>query len=885
MSLGKNSKLDINEYVYDEKDSNNSKANFKFAEGPFKSITGAIGKVSPDKFKLETKSASIGIRGTIVVGNQDKVACTQGKIEVTSAGVTQVLGAGMMTNTEIGKAPTPPTKIEGNLLKEVELDSGTKKEESKSTTANKEKASEEKTSEKSDNKEQTTSSEQNTTTSEQSNSQVTQQNSDFQAPLLKDNSTQNTSIVNNVSTFTEVTNTVNTTISQTSANKIQEELADAKKKAEAIEAATNLSNEANTIAQNVAIASTNANSASTSATSIAEGSILSEDTQTAINIASTASTSASTLSSQAEILKAEIATLLAQAQNASSSEAVSIYEQIKIKTNLLNSKLTEATSAVTTAQNSLKTVSVNLASSLSSQANIAIDTITSQVTNTQTSTNTVSQLLENASTSALAEVNTFSNGITLAEETISSLSIEAQTLKDEITILLSQVQNASASEAVSIYGQIKIKSDSLNSLLTQVQTASSNASTIAQNISDAIVNIPVYSTSVNISSTGTGLVGSKTFTVGSGGSIVTIATYGSSDGSQSLNNGPVAVGFDPVLILLKLNSSGNYETISNGKNDDGWTVADNYYNSILNLSLSEGTYKILVSDYEFTLSEALAGLNGGTNDAATVKLYFTSTSNLTFDSSIEKYSYITRYNNKAYINDSSYTTAQIETNNAKFGILADSNVGTTIKIDDGYFVTISDSFDNSKNAFLNTSEVDDESSWGYWTKTIYTDSSETKNSINMKSAWISGNQVTPPTNYQASFQGQVIGGVTDENHTGYIKVDSDNQFKATIDIGSATITDSLIKFKDSLSNSWSGTFNTSGTANVNQQGFNSSITGTGTTGSLAGKYYGTNVNNAPTVQSIGGSFNMIKGESTANGVFKAREIQATVPSIESNIGQ
>ena len=30
---------------------------------------------------------------------------------------------------------------------------------------------------------------------------------------------------------------------------------------------------------------------------------------------------------------------------------------------------------------------------------------------------------------------------------------------------------------------------------------------------------------------------------------------------------------------------------------------------------------------------------------------------------------------------------------------------------------------------------------------------------------------------------------------------------------------------------------------------------------------------------------MIKGESTANGVFKAREIQATVPSIESNIGQ
>jgi hypothetical protein len=94
LSIGKNSKLNINEYVFDEKDSSNSKAEFKFVEGTFKSITGAIGKVAPEKFKLETKSASIGIRGTIVVGNQDKVACTHGQIAVTSGGVTQILNAG-----------------------------------------------------------------------------------------------------------------------------------------------------------------------------------------------------------------------------------------------------------------------------------------------------------------------------------------------------------------------------------------------------------------------------------------------------------------------------------------------------------------------------------------------------------------------------------------------------------------------------------------------------------------------------------------------------------------------------------------------------------------------------------------------------------------------
>lgn len=132
LSLGKNSKLDINEYVFDEKNPSQSKANFRFAEGAFKSITGAIGKVAPDKFKLETKSATIGIRGTIIVGNQERIACTHGKIEVTSAGVTQVLNAGMMTNTEQGKPPTPPTKIEGNILNEIYTVGS--KEESTTTT-------------------------------------------------------------------------------------------------------------------------------------------------------------------------------------------------------------------------------------------------------------------------------------------------------------------------------------------------------------------------------------------------------------------------------------------------------------------------------------------------------------------------------------------------------------------------------------------------------------------------------------------------------------------------------------------------------------------------------------------------------------------------------
>ena len=840
---------------FDEKDSSNSKANFKFAEGTFKSITGAIGKVAPEKFKLETKSASIGIRGTIVVGNQEKVACTQGRITVTSAGVTQVLGAGMMTNTETGKAPTPPTKIEGSLLKEVEIDSGTKKEESKSTTsATKEKTSEEETSD--------TTTQDNKKTNTENNSTTTVQNN-----------VATTNIVN--TSFTEVSNNVNNTTSDT-ATSLALAAEEARKKAQAIDAASTLASQASTIAQSVVLASTNTSSASTSASSIAQGSTDSQIT-TAVTNAVIASTSASTLSSQTQTLKTEIETLLTQAQSASAGEAVTIYGQIKTKSDLLNKNLTDVTSLVATAQNSLKTVSVNLSSTLASQASTIAQSVALASSTTQTTANSITQTIENASTSALSEVSISSNTLNQATTNANSLSVEAQALKDDIATLLTQAQSASTSDAVIIYGQIKTKSDLLNKKLSDITIIETNAATIAQNISNAIVNIPFYSASLSVLNSNGGM-GSKVFNVPSGGSTITMATYGPSDG---IWNGGNNTGFDPVLILLKWNNStSKYEYVSNSKSDDGWVVAGNFYNSILNITLGEGKYKVVVADYPFSTEEALKSVNRGTSDEGNVKIYFTSTSNLTFDSTdsvaIEKYSYITRMNNKTYIKNSTNQTASIENDNAKFAILADSNVGTAIKVDNyGYFVTISDSFDNSKNVFLNTSEIDDESSWGYWTQTLKT----TASSIDMKSTWLSGNQITPAADYKSTFQGQVIGGVTSgEGSSGYIKLDSDNIFKATIDIGAAKITDSKIQFKDSLSNSWSGTFDTSGVANVNQQGFNSSITGTGTTGSLSGKYYGiTNSNNTTTVKSIGGEFNMTKGTANANGLFKAREIPIVVP--------
>lgn len=66
ITLGGESTLSIEEYL---NDANKPKAKFKFNQGTFKTITGQIGKTAPENFKMETKTATIGIRGTIAAGS------------------------------------------------------------------------------------------------------------------------------------------------------------------------------------------------------------------------------------------------------------------------------------------------------------------------------------------------------------------------------------------------------------------------------------------------------------------------------------------------------------------------------------------------------------------------------------------------------------------------------------------------------------------------------------------------------------------------------------------------------------------------------------------------------------------------------------------------
>ena len=88
ITLGKNSTLKVEEYLYNEKKRQKNKAKFKFRKGFFKSITGRIGKLAPKNFSIKTKNSTIGVRGTEITGTSttttENIVCTHGEIEVTA---------------------------------------------------------------------------------------------------------------------------------------------------------------------------------------------------------------------------------------------------------------------------------------------------------------------------------------------------------------------------------------------------------------------------------------------------------------------------------------------------------------------------------------------------------------------------------------------------------------------------------------------------------------------------------------------------------------------------------------------------------------------------------------------------------------------------------
>ena len=119
ITLGAQSTLKIEEYFFENA---KPKANFKFSQGTFKTITGAIGKKAPENFKMETKTATIGIRGTTVQGkineDGDQIACTSGSIVVSLIGKPEsvTLTAGQTTLVQPNQPLQSPVDIQPQVF-------------------------------------------------------------------------------------------------------------------------------------------------------------------------------------------------------------------------------------------------------------------------------------------------------------------------------------------------------------------------------------------------------------------------------------------------------------------------------------------------------------------------------------------------------------------------------------------------------------------------------------------------------------------------------------------------------------------------------------------------------------------------------------------------
>lgn len=84
ITVGAKSSMTFEDFVLD---GNKSKVDMRANRGFFRSITGKIGKLAPERFKVKTASATIGIRGTDfsgnIVGKKAVLKCYSGVITVT----------------------------------------------------------------------------------------------------------------------------------------------------------------------------------------------------------------------------------------------------------------------------------------------------------------------------------------------------------------------------------------------------------------------------------------------------------------------------------------------------------------------------------------------------------------------------------------------------------------------------------------------------------------------------------------------------------------------------------------------------------------------------------------------------------------------------------
>lgn len=117
IALQANTSFKILDYRYNTKEIEKSNLFFYLLKGGLRAITGLIGRTRPATFRLETRDATIGIRGTdfmVALDDQLYLQVTSGSINMGNAAGTAVLDTGQ--TAAVASANTLPILIKADEL-------------------------------------------------------------------------------------------------------------------------------------------------------------------------------------------------------------------------------------------------------------------------------------------------------------------------------------------------------------------------------------------------------------------------------------------------------------------------------------------------------------------------------------------------------------------------------------------------------------------------------------------------------------------------------------------------------------------------------------------------------------------------------------------------
>lgn len=123
ITIGANTSFKFNDIKFDG--SPDSKADMKASRGFFRCVTGEIGKIAPERFKVKTASATIGIRGTDfsadIMPKREIIRCYSGIISVQYASYLKEIKAGKMIELRENKIEIRDMKAQREKNRDQEV--------------------------------------------------------------------------------------------------------------------------------------------------------------------------------------------------------------------------------------------------------------------------------------------------------------------------------------------------------------------------------------------------------------------------------------------------------------------------------------------------------------------------------------------------------------------------------------------------------------------------------------------------------------------------------------------------------------------------------------------------------------------------------------------